>query len=215
MKRIASLIVATALLALPHPAKAQFQANIDENGGGSYFGPNGEGHTWGGFVTLSSPPVYHLEAAFASVTPPGPSFIPTPGDILISESATAQIPSDLLRFDANGNLTVFSDKESSDLPPFDLADVGVPAPGTNVVSLLETDQFGGPAVEGKENGIFGYQAAPGTPGGFPAGTVGTVVYNFISDAAVPEPSTFVLAGCGMLGLLAVCRMRRATHRVAQ
>ncbi len=183
---------------------AQFQINIDENGGGTYFGPNGESHTWGGFVTLSSPPVYHIAAATAAT---GTTLAPTPGDVLISESATAQIPSDLLRFDANGNLTVFSDVESSDKPPFDLADVGVPTPGTSVVSLLETDQFGNPAVEGKENGIFGYSPTPGMPGSFPAGTPGTVTYNFISDA-VPEPSTFALAAFGWLGIFLVRRRRR-------
>jgi hypothetical protein len=134
--------------------------------------------------------------------------------VLISESAVAQIPSDLLRFDANGNLTVFSELESSDKPPFDLADVAAfPTPGTNLVNLLETDQFANPAVEGKENGIFGYTPGPGMPGSFPAGTVGSVTYNFISDA-VPEPSTFMLAGCGALALLAVGRWRRANYRIA-
>ena len=71
-------------------------------------------------MTKSSPPVYHLSAAFAAA---GQGFIPTPGDVVVNETATAQISSDLLRFDANGNLTVFSDIETNDVPPFDLADL--------------------------------------------------------------------------------------------
>jgi hypothetical protein len=198
MKRISSTIVATLLIVAAHPAMAQFQVNIDENGGGTYFGPNGESHTWGTFVTKSSPPVYHLLAAFAAVTPPEPNFIPTPGDVIVNEVSTAQISSDLLRFDGKGNLTVYSDLDN--VPPFALTDVGVPAPGPVMVILPETSPTGGPPVEGGVNGLFGYQPAPGMPGGFPAGSVGTMDYNFFSDGSVPEPSTGVLAvlACGLM-----------------
>ncbi|HEV2970553.1 MAG TPA: hypothetical protein VGY55_11335 [Pirellulales bacterium] len=198
MKRMYSMIVAILLIAAAHPAMAQIQVNTDENGGGTYtyFGT----HNWGGFVTKSSPPVYHLEAALAAVTPPGPNPIVTPGDVIVNEVATAQISSDLLRFDNNGNLTVFSDIEANEPPPLDLADVGVPAPGTNVVILPETSPSGGPPVEGGVNGLFGYQPGPGMPGGFPNGVAGTISYNFYSDGSVPEPSTGMMAvlACGLV-----------------
>jgi hypothetical protein len=124
--------------------------------------------------------------------------------VVVNEIAVpAQIYSDLLRFDANGKLTVFSDVETSDIPPLDLADVGIPTPAPGAVFPLETNAAGGPAVEGGINGLFGYQPAPGTPGGFPVGTVGTIDYNFISDTSVPEPSSLMELGLGVvtIGLL--------------
>ena len=152
MKAFTSILIAALLFLAARPAAAQFLLNVDENGGGNYFGPNGELHTWGGSVTLSSPPVYHL------VGPLG--FVPTPGDVLVSEVATALVPSDLLRFDANGNLTVYSDVESTDHPPLDLADVGVPTPASGAVSRIETSPTCGLPVEGGVNGLFGYMPAP-------------------------------------------------------
>jgi hypothetical protein len=197
MNRISSMIVATLLIVAAHPAMAQIQVNIDENGGGTYsfLGT----HNWGGFVTKSSPPVYHLEAAFAAVTPPGPNPIVFPGDVIVNEVATAQISSDLLRFGTNGDLTVFSDIEANEPPPLDLADVGVPAPGPNAVILPETSPTGGPPVEGGVNGLFGYQPGPGMPGAA-GGTVGSITYNFYSDGSVPEPSTGMMAvlACGLV-----------------
>ena len=197
MNRLVSVMTIGLLFVSAGPAVAQFQVRIDENGGGSYFGPNGELHTWGGMVTLSSPPVYHLQTALG--------FVPSPGDVLVSDAATAVLPGDLLRFDGNGNLTVYSDVEASDVPPFDLADVGVPTPATNLVTRLETDPTGGPAVEGQINGLFGYSPAPGTPGGYPAGTVGSITYEFVSDT--PEPAALTWLGCAATALL-----RRSTRR---
>jgi hypothetical protein len=55
------------------------------------------------------------------------------------------------------------------------------------------------------NGLFGYVAAPGTPGSIVGD--GPVVYNFTSD--VPEPASFGALGIGLLGL--TLRRARKAH----
>jgi MYXO-CTERM domain-containing protein len=170
------------------PASAQ-TFTFDENG-------RGQNITTGTaipFSVLPAPLTYDL------------GYTSTAGDIVVTEPGTPNnAPSDILRFDANGNVTVFSDLESTDPSP-DLADVtALPTPSTNAVFLLENGPGGAPGVEGGVNGLFGYTPPAGTPGSGPA-SLGPVTFNFISD--VPEPSSWGLAVLG-LGLALLIRRRR-------
>ncbi|HSZ55184.1 MAG TPA: PEP-CTERM sorting domain-containing protein [Tepidisphaeraceae bacterium] len=145
------------------------------------------------FSTTPAPLTYHLGYASA------------PGDILILEpTGTNQALSDILRFDANGNVTVFSDMEPGEAPD-GLADVPVlPAPLPVSITVLENGPGGSPGSESGINGLFGYTPAPGTPGASPAG-VAPVTFNFVSD--VPEPSSWGLLVLG-LGVALLARRRR-------
>ncbi|PYJ03544.1 MAG: hypothetical protein DME25_11920 [Verrucomicrobia bacterium] len=117
-----------------------------------------------------------------------------PGDVQLFEpnaAGTNQL-SDIIRFDGNGNLWFFSEREPTDVPPFDPADVSQfppPIASLPVVSLIETGPEG-------NNGAF-YTPAPGGPGDNSAGAS----YNFISD--VPEPSAGLLAILGSGFVLAL------------
>jgi len=107
-------------------------------------------------------------------------FPAVPGDVQLFESGPQpSAQSDTLRFDGNFFLYFFSDRETSDVPPFDPADVGLPAPvaGLPVVNLIESGPEG-------TNGAF-CNPAGGLPGDNSAGAS----YNFISDLTVPEPGT--------------------------
>ena len=161
---------------------------FDENG-------RGVNVTTGTAIPFSNSPApltYHL------------GYPSTAGDIVVTEPGTPNnAPSDILRFDAQGNVTVFSDFESGEQP--DLADVtALPAPSTNAVFPLENGPGGAPGLEGGVNGLFGYTPPAGTPGSAPA-TVGPVTFNFVSD--VPEPSTWGLLVVG-LGVALLARRRR-------
>jgi hypothetical protein len=133
----------------------------------------------------------------------------TVGELVVTEgpvgpNGTAN--SDLLRFDDNGGVTVFSDLEAGEINP-DLADVSAaefPMPLPGALIFAETDPSGGPAVEGGVNGLFGYAPLPTQPGGNPSGP--QLVYNFTSDS-VPEPTSMLLLGIGAATLLV--RRRRA------
>jgi hypothetical protein len=120
------------------------------------------------------------------------------GDVQLFESGPQpSAQSDLLRFDGNFFLYFFSELETSDVPPFDPADVGLPPPvaGLPTVNLLELGPEG-------NNGAF-Y-----TPGNGPGGDLANPSYNFISDVTVPEPGTATLVGVSLVGLLAVIRRRK-------
>ena len=129
-------------------------------------------------------------------------FPTVPGDVQLFEvnaAGTNQL-SDVIRFDGNGHLFFFSEREATDVPPFDPADVNqFPSPiaGLNVVALIENGPEG-------NNGAF-YNPAGGNPGDNSAGAS----YNLISD--VPEPSSMVLAGLGG-GLLLLLRQRLQARR---
>jgi hypothetical protein len=123
-----------------------------------------------------------------------------PGDVRLFETnaGTNQL-SDILRFDGNGNLYFFSERETTDLPPFDMADVAQfppPVAALQSVSLLETGPEG-------NNGAL-YNPAGGLPGDNSAGAT----YKFISDVPEPGISTLVLLGGGVLVFL---QRRKSRH----
>jgi hypothetical protein len=110
-------------------------------------------------------------------------FAGVPGDVLLAEPSG--VLSDVLRFDGNGRVFFFSEREPTDTPPFDPADVGQfppPIAGLQPVNLLENGPEG-------NNGAF-YNPGGGLPGDNSAGAS----YHFISD--VPEPGTGLLLGVG-------------------
>jgi hypothetical protein len=124
-----------------------------------------------------------------------------PGDVLLFEPGPqTNVLSDIIRFDGQGFLYFFSERETTDVPPFDPADVAqFPSPiaALQQVSLLETGPEG-------NNGAF-Y-----TPGGGPGGDpTFNPSYQFISD--VPEPGSGVLAILGG-GLWVAMRVRRQNRR---
>jgi hypothetical protein len=121
------------------------------------------------------------------------------GDVVLLEPGPVpQQFSDILRFDGNGSLYFFSERETSDVPPFDPADVPqFPAliAGLPTVFLQETGPEG-------NNGAL-YFPNPGDPG-YEPGVTG-LSYHFISD--VPEPGSGLLLALGG-GVLWILKSRR-------
>jgi hypothetical protein len=153
---------------------------------------------------------------------PGPGGLPlaltytTPaglvvGDLLLHEPGGAE--SDLIRWNNNATLVFYSDIpiEPGEIP--NDADIGLPGqfyPG-NGVSVTETGLVLNPVpmmVPYSENGMNGYIYVPtvGQPG-YNAGNPGNpATYIIISD--IPEPSTVMLVGLSLAGLLSVIRRRK-------
>jgi len=120
-----------------------------------------------------------------------------PGDVYLFEPNTPVPgpPSDIIRFDGQSNMYFYSERETTDQPPFDPADVfqfPPPIAALQVINLMESGPEG-------NNGAF-YTPPPGGPG---ANSVGAS-YHFVSD--VPEPATLALLGIAS-GLL-IPRRRR-------
>jgi hypothetical protein len=179
---IASAITGSSILAQP-------LITVDELGNGTFNGTvlaSGlKPDPFSGIVTLA----YQLP------------FPGVPGDVLLFEPGPqTNTLSDIIRFDGNGFLYFFSEREPTDVPPFDPADVQqFPSPiaALQSVSLLEVGPEG-------NNGAF-YNATGGLPGDNTAGAT----YHFISD--VPEPGSAMLAVLGG-GLLLALRARRQYGR---
>jgi hypothetical protein len=187
MKPLLIAIIALAMLPLARWTSGQVVFSFDENGNGTQLSTSGGSSPIPVTLTTGFPPVYHL--GYKSIA----------GDVLIFELPASNKASDLLRFDNQGNLTVYSDFEAGDVA--DLADVRTfPTLQANTFNVLETSLNGGPALEGGVNGLFGYQPAHGSglPGA-PRGNDPPVSINFTSD--VPEPSTALIFGGAALALL--------------
>jgi hypothetical protein len=135
------------------------------------------------------------------------------GDLILTEGAAAPPTiTDIVRFDTNttyGNVAYFF----SDLPepgetPVPLADTGIPAPWA-LLSVIQPEL--GP--EGNNGAI--YVTGFNNPGAAIVGGVTySVTYGIVSDSKVPEPSTLVLLGSGLLGLLAYAWRKRASTVVS-
>lgn len=122
------------------------------------------------------------------------------GDVVLSDvSGTV---SDILRFEGNFTLYIYSDTDTSEPNPSP-ADVGFPAAiQPSPVFAPET----GP--EPGLNGLFGYNPGTTLPGGNSAGAT----YNFISDPApAPEPGPLALIAGG-LGIFGFSLLRRKLAR---
>ena len=188
VKLLATISLTSALTISIASAQNGPLITVDELGNGTFAGavlPSGlKADPFSGIVTLA----YRLP--FAGI----------PGEVLLFEPGPqTNVLSDIIRFDGQGFLYFFSEREPTDVPPFDPADVPqFPSPiaALQQVSLLEVGPEG-------NNGAF-Y-----TPGGGPGGDPSNPSYQFISD--VPEPSSGVLAMVGG-GLWLAARARRQNRR---
>jgi hypothetical protein len=146
-----------------------------------------------------------LPIQFALQPDPGPggatnalTYFPLPfagvvGDVLLSDPE--QLTSDLIRFNGNGTLVFYSNNLPDGAEPGDIADVGVGVVQSNLVQIAEIGPEG-------NNGAT-YTPGPGQPGYDP---INLPTYVFISD--IPEPTTVILVGLGLAGLLAFCHRRK-------
>jgi len=164
-----------------------FVLNFDENGNGqlSINGGAFADHPGGLSLDPTRSGLYSL-----TYTLPG---VVNNGDIRIWEDASMTVLSDVIRFtDANGNLVgTTADRMIyySDPGDSDLADVnGIP-------DVLMPNDSGGVVEQGN---LEVYDYFTWAPGG-----AADNIYNGISD--IPEPSTMVLVGLSLSGLLLIRR----------
>jgi hypothetical protein len=197
------LSAATASMAMllgAGSAMAQaFTVNFDEFGNGTIQAPGAAPATLVSLGNVTDPvdPGNGLQPLGYSIVTSIPGLVPTDGDINLFEPQTAGQLSDLLRF-THGMLLVYSDLPEVGEFPVPPADVGLPTiRQPNLINMQETGPEAGP------NGMFGYAPGPGQPGEISA----PIVYNFLSDPAVPEPTGLALIGLGA-GIALLARRRR-------
>ncbi len=194
MKLTRTLLTAAAAAALitASAVSAFAQSNniivLDENGNGFFNGTRLQ-------YTIDPDPYSHITTLHYFL--PFVGFTNPPGDLVLIEGNGLNGPiSDILRFNGTGSVWFFSEMETNDLPPFDLADVPVlPPTMSNVVRILEVGAEGA-------NGAT-YIPLPGQPGW---DQFFVFRYEIISD--VPEPATCMLAGLGFLLVAMKVRARR-------
>jgi hypothetical protein len=198
MKKL--MLICLVCVLLTTAASQGITVSFDENGNGTYVDDSGGTFPlqWG---TDDTPSVGL--ATLYYILP----FPVVEGDVVLHDDAAFEVVSDVLRF-VNVDTTalqprvyVYSEMEADELPPYDLADNGIPDPFlTNLLRVVE---------QGTEDGWSGLNdytpqfiaVAASEPGYM---TDVAVTYNFTSD--VPEPATIALFGLGALFLL---KKRRA------
>jgi len=116
------------------------------------------------------------------------------GDLIILEPEGGY--SDIVRFNGDGSIVFYSDRELDSGEPPELADTGFPtALYPNQVTMLEVGSEG--------NNWVDYMPQPGQPG-FEPGMEG-LTYHIISD--IPEPATMTLLALGLGAALLRRRMK--------
>ena|SRR5438445_202577 len=184
MRRLLKLFLPIGVFAIVMTT-AFGQFTFDENGNG--MGPGGPIPGVIGIDPLTGTNALCYQLLFPTA----------PGDVLLTESgAQSNVVSDLFRF-INNNLYVYSERETNEITA-DLADVFTLPP----LQPFVAGPFQEVGVEGNNGFVWAPPPGSGAPGdpGFP------VQYNFISD--VPEPSSMMLVGLSIAGLLAVIRRRK-------
>lgn len=210
MNRLSQLAVAGLLLACGIPASAQqapppLVVTLDENGNGTTQAPGGPLNPIK-FGLTSDPTVPTGTANVLTYTLP---FTAQPGDVTLIETSVTggQDLSDVLRFIGNNTVLFYSDVSAND-PADSLADIGLPAPNTQLPSVTIHEE----GFEGA-NGAS-YSPGPGQPG-FSVNPNGSASYQIISDSPpVPEASTTLSLGLLLalgLGGLVVARRKAATR----
>jgi hypothetical protein len=179
-RNFASILAALALsLCMRGTALAQVPGPllvVDENGN-SNFSPPGTLQPDPGPGGLPQVLTYHLP------------FAGLPGDVLMQDGVGGPVL-DVIRFNGNGTLLFYSDNVDG----FDaLADTPSP-PSAFYPNQITIQEIGTEA----NNGAF-YQPTPNQPGFDPS----FPNYHFISDGAIPEPSSLMLlvVGCCAMGIL--------------
>ncbi|QNI36493.1 PEP-CTERM sorting domain-containing protein [Edaphobacter albus] len=191
MKRMAA-VVAVVLLCFASAAYADsfsIHITVDENGNGTFTNTTGFYDTLTGYMAADPGPGGASSAlTYSLLNPPGL----ISGDLLIYNGS---VFSDVVRFNSsNGTLVFYSNPADG----YDsLADIASP-PGSyysNTLTLFEID------------GVVNFTPTAGQPG-FVTGAAGPITYTLLSDPApVPEPSSLLLIGTGVLGAVGALRRR--------
>lgn len=182
-------VVLSLVLAIVVPAQAGPLIQVDEFG-------NGRGTIGPGFLSTDPGPNGRAGALTYSLP-----FAGVQGDVGIgspSDESTIRFNSDIVRFNGDGTLIIYSDPFGGLDAPADIS-TGLTALYTNLVALTEV------GTEGSDGVI--YTPVAGQPGFDPSGPT----YVIVSDGRIPEPSTLFLLMSGLTGLVLMLRTHRITR----